>query len=102
MKGLENYILPILTALFGGGISYFFTRKKNRAETRSIEIENILKAVDIYSKVIEEQDMRIKEQDERIKQLNDELKILKSEIRELKKEFKDQCNNCWYKKEYHG
>ncbi|ENA1815731.1 hypothetical protein ABF174_002370, partial [Flavobacterium psychrophilum] len=70
---MEKFLYQILTVFFVGLITWFFARRKNNAEAKTVEIETEIKAADFYRtllddamkrldlaiKTIHEQDVRI-------------------------------------------
>ncbi|MDO4224801.1 MAG: hypothetical protein Q4C75_02795 [Bergeyella zoohelcum] len=102
---LTNHILPHIGAFFGafltGVTGFIFGRKKQRAETQtievnndSIEISNADKIVGMYQKTLDDLQSRYESKfkeitalyEEKIKLMQDEIGILKRTIKQLKEE----------------
>lgn len=50
-ESITAYLPEFFSALGMGGITWFFARRKNRAELAGTEIENLDKAVEIWRKL---------------------------------------------------
>ncbi|EMY3554860.1 cell wall anchor protein [Flavobacterium psychrophilum] len=88
---MEKFLYQILTVFFVGLITWFFARRKNNAEAKTVEIETEIKAADFYRTLLDDAmkrlDLAIKtihEQDVRIKELMLEVETLTHEIRKYK------------------
>lgn len=95
---MEQVISAIVLAFFTGLIGWFFGRKKENVQVKSIDIDNEVKSAAFYQnllddaskrlneaiKAIEERDKRIRERDEKIEQLIDEIEKLTEQLRKYK------------------
>ncbi|WP_268846747.1 hypothetical protein [Flavobacterium aestivum] len=95
---MEQVLITIIPAFFTGLIGWFFGRKKENVEVKSIDIDNEVKSAAFYQnllddaskrlndaiKAIEERDIRIKQRDEKIEQLIDEIEKLTDELKKYK------------------
>ena len=71
-------------------ITWFFTKKKQNSEVKSIDIDNEIKSADFYRNLLDDAMKRlnqaidtINERDEKIKKLMDEIELLTDELRKF-------------------
>jgi hypothetical protein len=86
-------LFSLFTALGSSFITFLFTKKKNKAETLSVELDNARKVIEIWRELSEEQSERIKVLEIRIDDLQNDMETIKSA-------HEEQCNSCNYKKFY--
>lgn len=67
---MEQFIYPSLTAFFAALITWFFSRKKNEADTKSTEIDNDGKSALFYQNLLDDATKRINQCLEIIDNLN--------------------------------
>lgn len=91
-------LLPLISSLLTGLITWFLARRKNNADARSTEIDNEVKAGEFYKDLLDEasrqlkiaistiaeRDKAIRERDKRIELLIEEIEILTGELRKYK------------------
>ncbi|GAW89677.1 hypothetical protein FPS14_contig00028-0001, partial [Flavobacterium psychrophilum] len=51
---MEKFLYQILTVFFVGLITWFFARRKNNAEAKTVEIETEIKAADFYRTLLDD------------------------------------------------
>ena len=83
------------TAIGGGGLTALFNwrynKRKNAADLKSDEIENMRKAMmDFYEPLVAKQNELIDKQDQRIAQLEKEVSTLRAERREIETAYQKQ------------
>ena len=86
--------VPILTASVGAFTAWFFTRKKQAAQTDNLEINNSDKIIDQYKMALDDLCIRYEQKyeelskacDRKVKVLEDEIRVHKRRYRLLKKE----------------
>jgi hypothetical protein len=92
-----SIIIAILLALIstGGGstLTYFLARRKTKAETLSIELDNANKVIKIWQELNAELKNQIKDLELKVDDMRNDMKVL-----ELK--YRDQCDKCDYKKKH--
>lgn len=98
MQDIYSIVPEIITGLFTALVAWFFARKKNDADTKSLEIDNEVKSAAFYRSLlddakarldqaiqaIEDRDAKIKERDKRIDLLLDDMEILTTELKKYK------------------
>ncbi len=90
MTAIITAIIGLVSATLSGGLTYIFTREKNKAETVSIELENAQEVIEMWKDLF-------KEQSEKITKLETQVKDLQKALRNLKNEYANKCNSCVYK-----
>lgn len=95
---LRTIIIALFTSIASGLGGWIFARKKNAAEAKSVELENVSKAVEIWREAAENLNAQLKlytEQFEKMRQENEDLRKkisdLESQIEQLKKAKKKDC-----------
>lgn len=91
---LTSYIGEFLTAIIAAFCGWFFSRRKQRAEVNSSEIDNGAKAVNLYKETLDDLGNRYEKKyqdivalyNNREKLLRDEIAMLKSKLKMLKQE----------------
>ena len=82
-----DYVGEVITLIFGGFTGWFFTRRKQRAEVSTTEIDNGVKVVEMYKGALDDLPHRFEQKFESLTALfNQKETILKEEINFLKKE----------------
>jgi len=89
---IGTIIIALFSSIATGLGSWIFARKKNAAEAKSVELENVSKAVEIWREAAENLNAQLKiytEQYEKMRQENEELRKkifeLEDQIKLLKK-----------------
>lgn len=79
-----EFLIPTISAIISSSLTYFFTRSKQKEETRTNELDNVQKALEVYRSIIGD--------------LENDLKKTKNQIEELNtmiNEIRNKCqNNC--------
>lgn len=79
-----EFLIPTISAIISSSLTYFFTRSKQKEETRTNELDNVQKALEVYRSIIGD--------------LENDLKKTKNQIQELNtmiNEIRNKCqNNC--------
>jgi uncharacterized coiled-coil DUF342 family protein len=79
-----EFLIPTISAIISSSLTYFFTRSKQKEETRTNELDNVQKALEVYRSIIGD--------------LENDLKKTKNQIIELNtmiNEIRNKCqNNC--------
>jgi peptidoglycan hydrolase CwlO-like protein len=79
-----EFLIPTISAIISSSLTYFFTRSKQKEETRANELDNVQKALEVYRSIIGD--------------LENDLKKTKNQIQELNtmiNEIRNKCqNNC--------
>ncbi len=86
-------LVGLFSTMFGSITTYAYSRRKNRAETLGIELDNANKVIAIWRELSEEQAKKVDELEIKVGELQTELKA-------LVRLYEAQCNNCSYKKYY--
>lgn len=74
----------VATNLSTGFFTWFFSRKKENAETESVQLQNIQSELDIYKSLLDDTKQRIEELLEANKHLRDTVEQLEEEVRTLR------------------
>jgi peptidoglycan hydrolase CwlO-like protein len=82
----ELTIVLFLAVPLGSIITYIFTRRKNRADARKSELDNVDKAVSIWRSLAQD--------------LEKEIKDLRQEVEDIRTQQQEKCKNCRYRKFY--
>ena len=80
---LAQALLVVVTAV----VTFFTTRRKYKAESTSIEYQNLNTILDTYKKELAAMNERIVDYSSKIKSLEDEIHLLKGELIEFEKKF---------------
>lgn len=96
-SAMGSDIISIVSIALTGFVGWFFGRRKTKAETRGVEIENDIKLSKHYQRLLDDLEGRYKEKfddvsklyDKKEKALKEEIRILKRRIRVLKAENRD-------------
>ena len=83
-------IVGFVSAAVSSFLTFLFGRRKNRAETISVELQNAQEVIKIWRELS-------KEQDKRIEELEAQLEELRSLVDQLKDEYREKCDTCEYK-----
>ena len=67
-----------------GFFTWLFSRKKENAETESVQLQNIQSELDIYKSLLDDTKMRVEELLEVNKHLRDTVEQLEEEVRTLR------------------
>jgi len=84
---IKEILITIIASTLTGVLGWMAGRKKNIAQTRSIELENIHKAIKIWREMAEKFEVRTKDMEDQIEKLTEENKRLSSEVALLKKKI---------------
>ncbi len=102
---------PVIVAIVGlvgsvvtGVVSFLFGRRKNRAETISMELKNAQEVINIWRELSKEQDRRLEEQEGKLKEQGQQINEQNAKIEELQdvleklgNKYAQQCETCQYK-----
>lgn len=88
---MKEFLLIVAATAAGSFFTWLFSRPKNKAEVRSIELSNIDKEITIWQKMV-------KELKDEITGMAAHIDRLEKEIIALRKIKVKNCNNCEYKK----
>ena len=84
---VSEIITVVVSTVAASGItgffSWFFTRKKYKAETKAIDIENLHKSLEFYQKLSDDTTRRLDEMLERDRLLEEQVIALRAENIEL-------------------
>lgn len=83
---MDNWLTSIITAIASSGITYFFTRRKNNAEARGNEIDNVERALKVYREMLTDLETRLDRQAETIQKQEKEIEELRNIILTFKKQ----------------
>lgn len=86
-------LIGLCSTAFGSLITYLISRRKNKAETLGIELDNANKVIAIWRELSTEQNKSIKELELRVDDLQNDIKVIEAK-------YKAQCDDCEYKKMY--
>ena len=56
---LEQFIIPVLATFFTALITWFFARKKNNQELKSMELDNEIKSASYYKGLLDDMSKRL-------------------------------------------
>lgn len=76
----------LITAVASSGITYIFTRRKNNAEARGNEIDNVERALKVYREMLTDLETRLDRQAETIQKQEKEIEELRNIILTFKKQ----------------
>jgi molecular chaperone GrpE (heat shock protein) len=94
MNFLQLYVGEIMTALIAGLVGWFFTRKKQKVDVTTTEIDNAAKMMQMYKDALDDLGDRYENKYNSVAKLyEDKETVLKMEVEYLKKEL-----NLWKKK----
>lgn len=93
---INSFLIPFLTALGAGFITWLFARNRNTADTKSVQIDNEIKSAGFFQNLlddatrrlndsilaIEQRDLKIKDRDDKIDQLIDAIEHRDIKIKE--------------------
>jgi peptidoglycan hydrolase CwlO-like protein len=82
----ESVLYPSLSAFLASLITYVFSRKKQNAEVKASELDNVQKALSIYRELNEDLKAMIREQNVKIEQMSAHIDTLEKKIDLLVKE----------------
>jgi hypothetical protein len=91
---LSQYLGEIVTTIIGGFAGWFFTRRKQKADVTTTEIENGSKVVDLYKSALDDLPIRFEEKYKHLEEMGVKIeqlfaqkeKILLQEIEYHKKQ----------------
>lgn len=89
---LETIVITLVGSTSTGFIAWFFARKKNAAEAKSVELENVAAAVTIWREAAEELSKQLKIYNDQLLEQRGENEKLRLEIHELRKEIESLKN----------
>lgn len=84
-----SWLWTTLGTLGGGLVTWLFGRRKQRAETKTSELENVEKALEIYRKILEDNSQQITSLKDEVRKLEEKLDLLTEENRLLKKRISE-------------
>ncbi len=110
MEFVSQHLVTILSTIFGGTglLGWFFEKRKNQAQTDTVEINNSDKVIDQYRKALDDLEARYEKKylelaeacDRKVNIMEDEIKahkrrfnLLKQENTDLRKKLKNAENN---------
>lgn len=97
---LDTIIITLAGSVSTGFGAWFFARKKNAAEAKSVELENVASAVTIWREAAEELGKQLKLYNDQLFEQRAENEKLSAEIRELRVEIEAlKKQNCRLVKE---
>lgn len=67
---LQPYISEAFTAILGAFMAWFFTRKKQKAEVTTTDIDNGVKVVDLYKSAMDDLGVRYEEKYKHVAELS--------------------------------
>jgi len=85
---LNSIIENALIAASTGGITWFFTRKKQHAEIKASELDNVEKAISIWRELALDLGKKVEELSARYDTISQEIVDLRRENRTLKADLK--------------
>jgi len=88
MESFTGLITPIVTALS----AWFFARRKNNAEAKKSELDNVEKAISIWRKLSEDMDLRFKAEIEELRKENCNLQNQITQVMKENESLKSQMN----------
>ena len=86
---MVSTIVAILGSVIGIFIGHFLTRKKYGAETKSIELQNISKMIDLYKGIATDFTKQIEDLTKQVSELKNENRKLRTDIVKLEKIIKE-------------
>lgn len=86
---IENAAVALVTAF----VTWFFSRQKQRAETRASELENVEKAVSIWRSIAQDLEKKLDDVSSRCDALSKEIETLKIENKNLKNQLMKAIKN---------
>lgn len=84
---LKDSVPELLTAVVATGVTWFFTRKKKKAEVKTNELENVDQVIKFWREFGEDQNKRYEKIESGQAKLIEENLKLKTEIAKLKQEL---------------
>jgi len=87
---IQQVILTAVASFLTGGITYYFARRKNTAEARGKEIDNVEKSLVVYREILKDLREEINRQNDTILKQEIEIQKMKLQISELRK-YKKPC-----------
>lgn len=93
MTPVITAIITFVSSVLTGGITFFFARRKNRAQAVAMELDNAKEVIGIWRELS-------KEQDKKIEELEGEVKALRKALDELGSKYREQCVSCIYRLAY--
>lgn len=88
-----SWLWTTLGTLGGGFVTWLFGRRKQKAETKSSELENVEKALEIYRKILEDNSQQILSLKTEVNKLENKLDTITEENRLLKKRISEIENH---------
>jgi predicted nucleic acid-binding Zn-ribbon protein len=79
-------LIPIITAIASSSITYLFTRAKQKEETRTNELDNVQKALEVYRSIIKDLETDLEKTKSKIEELN-------TMINAIRKKCNSNCIN---------
>lgn len=85
---VQNFIIATATA----GVTWFFSRQKQRAELKTAELDNVEKAIHIWRSIAEDLGKKVDELTDRCEELTRKFNETTHEIEGLRRENKKLTN----------
>jgi peptidoglycan hydrolase CwlO-like protein len=79
-----EFLIPTISAIISSSLTYFFTRSKQKEETRTNELDNVQKALEVYRSIIGDLENDLKKTKNQIQELN-------TMINEIRKNCQNNC-----------
>jgi uncharacterized coiled-coil DUF342 family protein len=79
-----EFLIPTISAIISSSLTYFFTRSKQKEETRTNELDNVQKALEVYRSIIGDLENDLKKTKNQIIELN-------TMINEIRKNCQNNC-----------
>jgi peptidoglycan hydrolase CwlO-like protein len=79
-----EFLIPTISAIISSSLTYFFTRSKQKEETRTNELDNVQKALEVYRSIIGDLENDLKKTKNQIEELN-------TMINEIRKNCQNNC-----------
>lgn len=80
---LIDIIIPTACSLITGFITWLLTKKKYDSEVKGSDIQNMDQALEFYTKIADDMNVRLNQALERNQKLEDDVRFLKNQLLEL-------------------
>jgi peptidoglycan hydrolase CwlO-like protein len=92
LDGVSSELLTFLGLILSNLVTWFFTRKKLKEETKSVEITNLESTFNFYKTIIGDLENRVDKLQEKLDNMENQIRHLEEENLNLKFELKKYKN----------
>lgn len=90
MNEILGFIVAPLAALITGVLTWFFTRRKNRAEAWNVEMDAVLKAVGMWREIAVKLDGDVKNLTLQMSEMSEKLDQISEDNRRMSRKLNEQ------------